>query len=97
MKYYILEVDESRVGYYGSRIDRLFWCNDKEEMMKFKKRYMKDGFVVSDKSAEDDEDYVLEDDSENHERDILCFDSCPAMKADQVRTFEFPVRTRWVS
>jgi len=44
MKYYILEVDESRVGYYGSRIDRLFWCNDKEEMMKFKKRYMKDGF-----------------------------------------------------
>ena len=44
MKYYILEVDESRVGYYGSRIDRLLWCNDKEEMMKYKKRYMKDGF-----------------------------------------------------
>ena len=30
-----------------------------------KEGYMKDGFVVSDKSAEDDEDYVLEDDDED--------------------------------
>lgn len=29
--------------------------------------YMKDGFVVSDKSAEDDEDYILDDDDDDEE------------------------------
>ena len=34
-----------------------------------KEGYMKDGFVVSDKSAEDDEDYVLEEDDDDDEEE----------------------------
>ena len=36
-----------------------------------KEGYMKDGFVVSDKSAEDDEDYVLEEDDDDDEEEYI--------------------------
>ena len=41
-------------------------------------------------------DSNLTDSDTNHEKDILCEDQCPSMKANETRSFEFPVRTRWV-